>query len=164
MNKDSKTKHIIDVVFVLVLFAVFTASALVLVILGANVYRQTVKNMGACYNSRIATSYITQKIRQNDSYDAVRVGKLLEQDALIFSSTIGGDSYSTYIYCHDGSLCELFMKTGSNIGSDPLSAGSSIMDVESFSIAEVNDSLLRISLTPADGEPQDVFVSLHSSH
>ena len=164
MNKDSKTKHIIDVVFVLVLFAVFTASALVLVILGANVYRQTVKNMSACYNSRIATSYITQKIRQNDSYDTVQVGKLLSQDALIFTNTVGNDSYSTYIYCHDGSLRELFMKTGSNIGTDPLSAGNSIMDVEDFSIAEVNDNLLHISLTPTDGEPQDVFVSLHSSH
>lgn len=164
MNKDSKAKHIVDVVFVLVLFAVFTASALVLVILGANVYQKTVKNMGACYNSRIATSYITQKIRQNDSYDTVHVGKLLSQDALIFSSTIGEDSYSTYIYCHDGSLCELFMKTDSNIGTDPLSAGNRIMDVESFAITEINDNLLCISLTPTDGEAQDVFVSLHSSH
>lgn len=40
MNVKQEKNHIVDVLFVLALFVVFTLSALVLVILGANVYRQ----------------------------------------------------------------------------------------------------------------------------
>lgn len=164
MNKDAKTKHIVDVIFVLVLFAVFTASALVLVILGANVYKETVKNMSHCYDTRISTSYITQKVRQNDSYDSVSVGKLLDTDALIFSHTIGEETYSTYIYCHEGYLKELFMRTDTDIGVSPLLAGSNIMKADSFVIESVNDSLLHITITGNDSDPQDVLISLHSTN
>ena len=76
MNMKQERKHIVDVLFVLALFVVFTLSALVLVILGANVYRQTVRYMDENYNARTAYSYLTEKVRQNDLYDSISIGEL----------------------------------------------------------------------------------------
>ena len=68
MQVKQERNHIVDVLFVLALFVVFTLSALVLVILGANVYRQTVSYMDENYEARTAYSYLTEKVRQNDVY------------------------------------------------------------------------------------------------
>ena len=83
MQVKQERNHIVDVLFVLALFVVFTLSALVLVILGANVYRQTVSYMDENYEARTAYSYLTEKVRQNDVYGSIYVGELECQDVLI---------------------------------------------------------------------------------
>ena len=44
--------HVVDFLFTLALFCVFAASALMVVVIGANVYRQTVRGMDSNYDSR----------------------------------------------------------------------------------------------------------------
>ena len=83
MKGKQENHHIVDVLFVLALFCVFAVSALILLLIGANVYQKTVNDMDANYNGRTAVSYITEKIRQNDSDSAVSVGTLMGKPSII---------------------------------------------------------------------------------
>lgn len=161
MNDKKEKPHIVDVLFVLALFGVFTLSALVLVILGANIYKQTVSHMTENYDSRMACSYFAEKIRQNDLASSVELGELYDTEALVFSQEIQGETYATYLYYHDGYLKELFMKKGSNIGDNPLTAGSSIMKLDSLDMELISDNLLKIYFTLAPGQEQHVYISTH---
>lgn len=161
MNERKEKSHIVDVLFVLALFGVFTISALVLVILGANIYKQTVSHMTDNYSSRMACSYFAEKVRQNDLASSVELDELYGTEALVFLQEIDDETYATYLYYHDGYLKELFMRKGSNIGDTPLAAGNSIMKLESLDMEFVSDNLLEIYFTLSEGTQQHVYISTH---
>ena len=98
MPIKQEKRHIVDILFVLALFGVFAFSALILVILGADVYKSTVSSMSQNFESRTACSYITEKIRQNDVYDSVYIDDFEGTKALVFTQDIYGSQYGTYIY------------------------------------------------------------------
>ena len=162
MNTKQERNHIVDVLFVLALFVVFTLSALVLVILGANVYRQTVSYMDENYNARTAYSYLTEKVRQNDLYDSVFIGELEGATALVLTQEINDATYATYLYLHEGSLRELFIRQGSDIGPDPLSAGQEILPLKDWEPEMAGDHLLHIVLTLEDSSRKELYISLRS--
>lgn len=162
MNTKQEKNHIVDVLFVLALFVVFTLSALVLVILGANVYKQTVRYMDENYNARTAYSYLTEKVRQNDMYDCISIEELEGITALALTQEINETAYITYLYLHEGNLRELFMRQGSDIGSDPLSAGKKILPLNDWSLEMVNNRLLHITLTLEDRTQKELYISLRS--
>ncbi len=161
-NKQNKT-HIIDILFVLALFAVFAFCALILVILGANIYKNTVASMNDNFNSRTACSYISEKIRQNDAKDCISVGELADTEALVFSTDVYGSQYATYIYFHEGTLKELFMRVGSDIGSNPLNAGTPILELKDFQLEYIDENLISITLQTADDDAKTVYASIHSN-
>lgn len=162
MNTKQEKNHIVDVLFVLALFVVFTLSALVLVTLGASVYRQTVSYMDDNYTARTAYSYLTEKVRQNDLYDSISLGQLEGTDALVLTRDINDTTYATYLYLHEGSLRELFMRQGSDIGTDPLSAGREIMPLTGWELEMTGDHLLHIALTLEDNSQKELFIALRS--
>ncbi len=162
MNTKQEKNHIVDVLFVLALFVVFTLSALVLVILGASVYKQTVNYMDENYTARTAYSYLTEKVRQNDLYDSISIGQLEDTPALVLTREINDTAYATYLYLYEGDLRELFMRKGSNIGSNPLSAGQEILPLKAWNLEMTGDHLLHISLTLEDSSEKELYISLHS--
>ena len=58
MNNKNDNRHMVDILFVIALFCVFALSALMLVIIGSNVYKKTVTNMDNNFDSRTSFSYI----------------------------------------------------------------------------------------------------------
>lgn len=168
MNQE---KHfIVDLLFVLALFGVFTVSALVLVTIGAGVYRHTVDDMGNNYEARTSIAYITEKVRQNDnllsgsgSYgeESVSVSALAGQPALMLTQDVNGEIYCTYLYLYNGYLKELFMKSGSYLGEDTLDAGQNIMELSDLILDQVSDNLLSIQLVTPTGESHQILVSTH---
>lgn len=162
MRTKQERNHIVDVLFVLALFVVFTLSALVLVILGANVYRQTVSYMDENYDARTAYSYLTEKVRQNDLYDSISIGELEGTTALVLTQEINDTTYATYLYLHEGNLRELFMRQGSDIGADPLSAGQEILPLRDWNPEMAGDCLLHISLTLEDNTQKELYIALRS--
>lgn len=162
MRTNQEKRHIVDILFVLALFAVFAFSALVLVILGANIYKSTVSSMSRNFESRTAGSYITEKIRQSDVCDSIYIDDFEGCEAIVFSKDVYGSLYGTYIYFHDGELKELFMRVGSNIGANPLDAGTTIMELKDFQLEYINDNLLSITLVTTEGESKTIFTALRS--
>lgn len=162
MQKKQNKRHIVDILFVLALFAVFAFCALALVILGANIYKNTVSSMSRNFESRTACSYITEKIRQNDLYDSVYVADFEGQDALLFTKDVYGSLYGTYIYYYDGELKELFIRIGSDIGENPLSAGTTVMQLDAFQPMYVSPKLISVTLTTIDGDVKTIYISPRS--
>ena len=99
--------HVVDFLFTLALFCVFAASALMVVVIGANVYRQTVRGMDSNYDSRTSLTYLTEKVRQNDAANAVTIRSVGDSPALVLSQQAGERIYETWIYVYDGYLREL---------------------------------------------------------
>ena len=71
-------------------------------------------------------------------------------------------TYATYLYLHEGSLQELFMRQGSDIGSDPLSAGQEILPLKDWTLEMAGDHLLHIALTLEDNTQKELYIALHS--
>jgi hypothetical protein len=163
MNRQKK--FIVDILFVLVLFGVFTISALVLVTIGADVYKGTVNSMHSNYEVRTSASYITEKIRQNNisvsgenNIQAVTLGGY---DALCLPKQVNDTTYYTYLYCHDGYLKELFTNDSASLGENILSAGQNIMEASSLNIEEPEPGLLSIELCFEDTEPETIIINTH---
>lgn len=160
---ENENKHIVDVLFVLALFGVFAASALMLVTLGANVYKQTVAHMDENYEERTAYAYITEKIRQNNTDGAISVEELEGAPALVFTQHVSDVEYCTYLYFYDGYLKELSLRKDTYAGSNLLSAGQDIVPLAAFSIDSVQDNLIKLRIYTENGDSFMIYASLCSN-
>ena len=107
-------------------------------------------------------SYLTEKVRQNDLYDSISIGELEGTTALVLTQEINDTTYATYLYLHEGNLRELFMRQGSDIGADPLSAGQEILPLRDWNPEMAGDCLLHISLTLEDNTQKELYIALRS--
>lgn len=133
--------HVVDFLFTLALFCVFAASALMVVVIGANVYRQTVRGMDSNYDSRTSLTYLTEKVRQNDAANAVTIRSVGDSPALVLSQQAGERTYETWIYVYDGYLREVFVAQGVQVKPTD---GQPIKEQQSF-LAEKEGSVLTLN-------------------
>lgn len=164
MQNTNHNRHVVDIVFVLALFCVFAACALMLVTLGANVYKQTMNDMDSNYSNRTAFAYVTEKLRQGDSADTISIVQYHDSTAVLFKQDIDGTTYCTYLYLDsDGYLKELFVKEGTRLGSGSSSAGQKILELESFQAECLSDSLFHFTMVSKDHETMSLYVTSHSN-
>lgn len=104
MSKKT-VKHNLDGLAALVLFAVFAASILGVLLTGAKAYRGITQRDREAYRTRTAVQYVAQRVRQSDSLYGIGVEEFGGEDSLVLGQ---GDPYITRIYCHDGWLMELY--------------------------------------------------------
>lgn len=76
MDLKNARKHSTDILFVLLLFLVFTSSALAVILLGAKIYQNTASRMESNYTVRTALAYVTEKIRHADESGTISPGEL----------------------------------------------------------------------------------------
>ncbi len=159
MNFRRRGRSIVDMLFILALFAVFMISALFIVLFGARIYKRIVADADVNYNARTSIAYISEKIRQHDTADGVDVIYDGDKPVLRLTETYGGIEYYTYLYEMDGSLTEIT----SPADYEPIySAGQSILAVTSFDVEEVSDSLYKFDITDVDGNDINFYVTLYS--
>ena len=149
-------KHIIDVIFVLALFAMFAFSALVLVIIGANIYNGVVERMDSNYISRTESSYIIEKIRSADEEGRISLASFNGRDAIVIEDTVSDRTLCTYLYEYEGSLCELY--TDPAYGLSP-EGGDAVLPISSFSLTETAPGLVRIAFQ--DDSHTDICLYVH---
>lgn len=92
--------------YILGICALFLAGFLLLVIMGANAYRNSVAGQEKNNQIRGLLSYVSAIIRANDAQDSVYV---LEQDSPEGAQVLivaDGSGYASRVYCHDGYLVE----------------------------------------------------------
>ena len=152
-------EHLIDVLFSLALFCVFAVSALAVVIMGADVYAGITENMDRNFTTRTSVAYLSEKIRQNDTSGGVSIGEMDGGTALVLEQSYDGVAYQTWIYLHDGSLMELFIRKGSAFSPEN---GNAIMELRAFS-AELDGKLCSFTVTGAGGHTAGASVALRSS-
>lgn len=161
MNFNKPKTHVIDYFFILSLFCVFAASALVVVLIGVNVYESTVTNMNENYTSRTSLTYVLEKVRQNDGTGNISVGDIQGQSAIIIEKIYDNVPYCTYIYAYDGELKELFIKKDQLFSPGE---GESIMEVKNFTISKVGENLIKLETTSNEGMILDTFINLQSTN
>lgn len=148
--------HLIDLLFTLSLFCLFTAAAFIVVIIGSNVYKSTAAHMEENYSTRTALSYVTEKIRQHDRSGGVSLVETDPGNMLILTDMLDEGTYRTYIYSCDGYLCELVIRDGTEFSKE---LGEKIIKVDSFSITDRGGGFLE--LAAKDKKSSTVSCLLH---
>ena len=153
-----KTAKKIDMVFVLALITLFAATALTLVLIGAKQYRHVTDVMDTNFQHRTSASYLTEKIRQNDTQNAIGITTLEGTNTLYILNQNETAPFTTYIYYYDGYLRELVV-TESSVFT--LSGGQPIMEIQNLELEFKNDSLIHAEITSMDGTIQSLYFNLH---
>ena len=126
----------------LLLFGVFAVCLLIVLLTGADSYQRLTRRDRASDNRRVCVQYLT-----------TRGG-----DALLLTQDIGGTQYVTRIYVSGGYLMELFSAADSEMSPED---GEKLMAAQSLS-ASLSEGLLELSVTPEDGRPVELTLSLRS--
>ena len=117
-------EHTIDRVFLLALLALFAATAFLVVSIGAKQYHSIADSMTANYETRTVSSYLEEKMNQNDVAGSVAVTSIGAFPAIALSEAVNDTIYTTYIYCYDGYLPE---ETLSSIYPESMSLDATIL-------------------------------------
>ena len=156
-------QHTIDFLFPIALFFVFSSTAILVLLLSANIYKGVVADSEDNFETGTALSYITQKIRQNDDHENSQI-YLSEFDhckALAISQEFNDQIYITYIYETDGELKESFLQEGVQASAN---AGTTIMEIGSLEMEQVSDNLLKLSCSSKSGDLTSTFINIHSNN
>ncbi len=160
IKKHYTEEHHVDLLFILLVFSLFTATVLAVILLGIKIYRNTLSSMDNNYTTRISYSYIAEKIRQNDVAGSITCGSVDGTDALVMTTLVGEKEYATYIYAYDGYIKELLISTE----NDPdLESGTNIIKGEDISFSFLNATLLEITYTGEEGTTDTFYLSTRSN-
>ena len=158
-SSAKKKTHSVDILLPIVLFLIFSVSAISVILFAASVYKREVAAAEENYDTRTSLEYLTEKVHRSDASGAVSAGFFGDIPALILDDAASEGKYCTCIYCLDGSLMELFMKKGADV--DPY-AGTVILPLKDFRAELLRDRLLRLTCTGADGQTQSALIALMS--
>lgn len=145
-------------VLVLLIFAIFMVSVLLVLLSGADIVQHLTQRNQRTYHYRTTVQYITTRIRQADCEDAVTVDNSGEISTLILMTTIDDRPYQTRIYCYNGYLREIFCEVGTTI--DP-EFGEEILPMREFRVT-CEDSIVRAELSMPDGGLEQLTLMLRS--
>lgn len=119
--------------------ALFLAGFFLLVVFGAQSYRETVNGQNGNMHGRALLSYLATTVRACDARDAVTVEERGGEQLLCIAD--GDTGYALRIYRHEGRLVEDYAAAGSPLDPDNAQV---IGESGSFRVERPSDSLLRI--------------------
>lgn len=156
MRREASKKHSIDLLFPITLFLVLTVSAFVLLSLSANIYKSTTERSYRNHQSRIALSYVSEKIHQSEHNGWIQIGSFEECDTLMIRQSFQEETYYTYLYFYDGALRELFFKDGTAVSPTD---GKAILNLADVSMKMADEGLFYFQCTDLAGQVSDSYVS-----
>ena len=115
--------------------------------------------MDSNYASRTSVAYLTEKIRQSDTYDAISIDCSSGSEKLLMTREIDGQTYATSLYEYDGYLCELFARTDIELPAD---AGQQVIPISQLDFDLISDSLLCIRFVDETQKASTIYINLHS--
>ena len=143
---------------VLLVFAVFMVSTLLVLMTGADVLQNITQHDQKSYEQRTAAQYIATRVRQADQAGMISVRTTDDGDRLVLAEEIDGFLFETTVYCHDGYLCEMFSASGYDPGAE---FGEKILPAERFSVTDRGE-YLELEITFAEGETWPMILRLRS--
>lgn len=148
-------RHAISGAFVFLLLGIFAVFSMLLIVLGAQAYRVTVEQTTQHTQDRIASAYVRNAVRADDTAGTLTVGEVDGIPALTFTEELDGERYVKTIYCYDGELRELFVDESYGFSPDE---GERVCAAQSLAF-ETLEGLLRVTITDADGGAQTVDIA-----
>ena len=146
-------KHTVDTLFVFLLYGLFALFSLLLILIGARVYKRTVENTEARGDVRASLSYVANKVRASDRASLETRDGL---SVLVLTQEFEGDLFETYIYYTGGVLREWLAEAGTPFSPEK---GETVASLSSFSIEE-EDGLLAVTTAGRDGRSHTLHIAL----
>lgn len=156
--KRRGAQHQMDTLMALILFGVFAACVLAVLLTGARAYQRLTGRDQSAFDRRTAIQYIATRVRQSDTAGAITVEDFDGVTCLCISQDYDLNTYVTRVYCHDGYLRELFCSPEDELGLD---AGEPVLEAQAVDFA-LKDGLLTVTATLADGTGDSLHISLRS--
>ncbi len=156
MMKKREIQHHTDALAALLLFGVFAACILAVLLTGAGAYRRLTGRDQAAYARRTALQYVATRVRQSDVLDQVEVEDFRGVTALVLREEGG---YVTRVYCHDGFIKELYAdeEEAFLVPGD----GERILEARGLEFS-LEDGLLTVTATDGSGVVSTLLLSLRS--
>lgn len=160
LRLDNRRSTKIDGVFVIALFTMFAVTAFLLILIGAKQYQNTANTMDANYETRTISSYLTEKLRQNDTSGTITITEIDGTPALALKTIENDISYVTYIYYYENALREIVVNESSVFS---LETGQEIIQTGGFEADLISDNLLKITITTNEDQKHMLYLTLHSN-
>ena len=157
MKKNRVRKHNIDIMFLMILFIIFTFSAVSVLLMAVNSYKAVVVANESNASTRAATAYIREKVRQYDEAGSIELSSIDGIDAIRMKEE---DGYYLYIYYLDGYLTELEAKDEAGVTAD---FGNKLLAVKDMSFSWKNSQLIEVAIEETKGVNQEVDISIKST-
>jgi len=148
----------------LLIFTIFTACILIVLLFGADIYQKFTRRNQSGYDHRTIAQYISTRVRQSDSDNVPFIGEFDDVsgknsgDTFFIREQFGGEVYLTRIYCHDGYLYELFTLEGLQFEPED---GEAILPLNSLSFSRSCD-LLYVEVEYTDAVRDTLILHLRS--
>mgnify|MGYP000031294994 CR=1 FL=1 len=112
-----------DAPVVLLVFSLFAACVLMVLLTGADAYQRLVERDQTAFDRRSCTQYLATKVRQGDGQGQIWVDTFAEDEGpqCLYQEE---DGYLTRIYCYDGWLRELYAQPDAGSGAPGRRAGA----------------------------------------
>ena len=150
-----KQRHTFETVAALALICIFTVFALLLVMMGSQIYQKTASAMQDSGQVRTGLAYVGNKVRYGGT-DRVSVVEKDGVSALAIDEAWEEVTYQTLIYPWEGYLCEQLVPAEGDIDWN---AGERLVAVEDFRI-ETAEGLIRLTVTAASGMERALDLAL----
>ena len=163
MKESVNTKNI-TLLLPLLMFVIFTACILFVLLAGTDVYRKLSGRDQDNFEQRTVVQYLTTRIRQNDTSTAIFAGNFedgmlqTEGDTLFLKEELKDRTFYTRIYCHEGYLRELFSAEDVTFLPD---AGQEILELHEINFC-LEDNLLYINMEYKDSSKESLVLYLRS--
>ena len=148
-------KHSLDALFALLLYGLFALLSLLLVLIGAQVYKNIVATSDAHSTVRASLSYVANKVRAGDVEGGIRIETRQDLPLLVLEEQAGGATYETLIYYYDGALRERFQHSGAAF--DPAN-GETLTALDGFALSQ-EDDLLVVTVRDGDGQEHSLHIA-----
>ena len=155
-GKHKRVQHSMQGVFVFVLLGLFAVMSTLMVLLGAQMYRNTVDHSTANNEDRVLSAYVRSMIRAEDTSGAMEIGEYNGVKTLAMREDLDGEVYVTWLYCYEGQMYEWFT---SDDGEFRPESGTAICPAQSFE-PHLENGLLTVDMTNAKGVRETVRVAL----
>jgi len=142
MNKATRGRSI-DTIFVLIIFSTFAFSILMVLMLGASIYRNVNDISREGQSEHTALAYVWTKTKNNDNADSIHVGDFNGESALFFTEIVHGLEFNTVIYYYDGWIRELFFE--SKLDFSP-NAGTRIVMIDDLHFEEDELGIIKVTI------------------
>ena len=149
-------------VFPILLFLIFTLSALGIVTFSVQIYRNIVERAEGRFDTETAAAYLSEKFRNHDDRGRIQMTDFMGSDAIAIEENIKEVPYITYIYVYDGYLRELFVEV-SSLADHTAKDGNEILPMKSLNIEKVSDRLLRVRLKDTTDKEEETYLSIKST-
>lgn len=160
MRFHQEKKHVIDLIFPLAIFFVFAVSALLVLLLSVHIYGDQTDKTLKNFESSTPLSYITEKVRQNDSQGNITIEDLDGVNSLVLHGTSSDVTYSTYLYVYNGWLKELTIRDDTSASPE---AGKNIIEASSLQVKNFSAHTYKITVTDLEGDSQTRILTERSS-